>query len=474
MRIAVVHYHLRPGGVTRVIRNTLAAPVGDPARTVLLTGSPGDEPNVGASPHVALPALDYTNGPPGAGAETLADSLEAAAAQALGGPPDVWHLHNHNLGRHPALTAAVALLARRGRRLLLHLHDFAEDGRPANFRLLSEALGPGLARAMYPDATHVHYAVLNSRDRGVLEAAGIPRDRAHLLPNPIAPMEPGDEPRAAPPLILYPTRAIRRKNIGEFLLWAALERGGRRYALTLAPTSPADMLPYAAWKKFAVRLPVSFEAGLQPGANYAGLVRSATALATTSVAEGFGLAFLEPWLAGRPLVGRDLPEITADLKEAGLRLPGLYERLDVPLAPAERASLRRRIADALAAAASAYGRPLAKDAGEIALADAIRGGAADFGRLDEELQRRVIERVATDPAQGPAGFDRAAGATDDAIVEHNRAIVEKVFSPARYRERLERAYAAAAGATPGRVGAHDGARVLDFFLDPARLRLLRT
>ena len=34
---------------------------------------------------------------------------------------------------------------------------------------------------------------------------------------------------------------------------------------------------------------------------------AADAVATTSLAEGFGMVFLEAWLAGRPLVGRDLP-----------------------------------------------------------------------------------------------------------------------------------------------------------------------
>ena len=38
--------------------------------------------------------------------------------------------------------------------------------------------------------------------------------------------------------------------------------------------------------------------------DFAALLASAHALVTTSVAEGFGLAFLEPWLMGRPLAGR--------------------------------------------------------------------------------------------------------------------------------------------------------------------------
>ncbi len=61
------------------------------------------------------------------------------------------------------------------------------------------------------------------------------------------------------------------------------------------------------------------------------MIAKADALITTSVAEGFGLAFLEPWLASKPLVGRNLPEITADFAEHGLDLSALYNCLPVPL-----------------------------------------------------------------------------------------------------------------------------------------------
>ena len=58
---------------------------------------------------------------------------------------------------------------------------------------------------------------------------------------------------------------------------------------------------------------------------------AADLLLTTCVAEGFGMVFLEAWLAGRNLVGRDLPEITADFVEAGIQLDSLFARLPVPI-----------------------------------------------------------------------------------------------------------------------------------------------
>ena len=42
------------------------------------------------------------------------------------------------------------------------------------------------------------------------------------------------------------------------------------------------------------------------------MVAHAKAIVSTSVAEGFGLGFLEPWIFGKGLCGRDIPEITSD------------------------------------------------------------------------------------------------------------------------------------------------------------------
>ena len=51
---------------------------------------------------------------------------------------------------------------------------------------------------------------------------------------------------------------------------------------------------------------------------------------TTSIAEGFGLTFLEAIVFGRPLLGRDLPEITTDFRSQGINLQSLYSGLLVP------------------------------------------------------------------------------------------------------------------------------------------------
>ena len=59
MRVAIVHNHLNPGGVTRVIRTALAALADSDIRIAVLVGEPppGDE-DTRANAHV-LPELRY-------------------------------------------------------------------------------------------------------------------------------------------------------------------------------------------------------------------------------------------------------------------------------------------------------------------------------------------------------------------------------------------------------------------------------
>jgi glycosyltransferase involved in cell wall biosynthesis len=474
MRVAIVHYHRRPGGVASVIDATLQA-LGDQVQAAVLVGGPAGAR--ATPPYRLTPGLDYTDGLPQVGAAHLADVLEQAASAALQGRPDLWHIHNHALGKHPAATAAFAELGRRGHRLLLHLHDFAEDGRPADYGRLRAALGADLARLLYPAGSHIHYAALNRRDHSLLGRAGIPEERLHLLPNPVRP--PGGDPSPAPAdgPILYPTRAIRRKNIGEALLWSALASPGQRFALTLAPTTPRDAVPYERWRAFAAHheLPVQFAVGAAPGADYPSLVRSASAFLTTSVAEGFGLAFLEPWLSQRPLAGRNLPELTADFAREGLRVHHLYDALLVPEDWIDAATLRSRVETALAELHRQAGRPLPPDAAARARAAMGTGTHLDFGRLDEEMQETVIARLLADPAQRahlhPPRLDTAPPPAD---LAHNRRIARARYSLPSYGARLLGVYRDLAAERVGPQGSHDAERVLDFFLDPARLQLLRT
>ena len=201
----------------------------------------------------------------------------------------------------------------------------------------------------------------------------------------------------------------------------------------------------------------------------------AHALATTSVGEGFGLAFLEPWLVKRPLAGRNLPEITAGFDRAGVDLSGLYRRVDVPVEWLGMEALRERTRRAMTQSLAAYGRTPAADALDQALASAVCGGLVDFGRLDEPLQESVIRHLA-DSAEDrrlirPAALEWHGDA--GRAIERNHRAVTREFSLATYGERLMSIYRAVVASETSEPKALNAGALLDRFLAPERFSLLR-
>ena len=484
MRIVIGHFHLQTGGVTRVIHHAATALRDQGHQVLVIAGEPPQQPLPEEVAFAHVPTLAYEERRPPTGPEALAADMEQAARTRFGQPPDLWHMHNHSLGKNLAVPGALRALAARGRHLLLQPHDFAEDGRPALYARLLAEVGEGdagvLSARLYPQAPHIHYAVLTDRDRAFLEAAGVPGERLHLLPNAVSVSRTpagGSHPFGDRRLWLYPTRAIRRKNLGEFLLWAAIAPEGDQFAATQAPQNPAERPRYAKWVDLAMELglPVEFALGDRVS-DFGGLLSSAHALVTTSVAEGFGLAFLEPWLVGRPLAGRNLPEITRDFAAAGLDLSGLYERLEVPLEWLDAGRLRFAMEEALKDNSIAYGQDTSADDFERLWRHVVRGGRIDFGRLDEPAQEEVIRHLVLHPRDGSLlRPDLLSPVTDPARLAANRTVAQRNYSVAGYGRRLEAIYgtlSAASAAT--RIEAGDARALLARFLAPERLYLLRT
>lgn len=84
MKIAIVHYHLQPGGVTRVIENTLQAweENGTEIESVALSGRayPGDRlPNTRE-----IEGLDYSSPQDAIDPRILTERLRESARHALG------------------------------------------------------------------------------------------------------------------------------------------------------------------------------------------------------------------------------------------------------------------------------------------------------------------------------------------------------------------------------------------------------
>ncbi len=291
--------------------------------------------------------------------------------------------------------------------------------------------------------------------------------------------------------LLYPVRAIRRKNLGEALRWAALAPPGSRVGITLPPRTAAERGAYLRWKELSARLelPCLFELGATGGLELDQGMAAADRILTTSVAEGFGLVFLEAALARRSLVGRDLPEVTADLEECGLRFPWLEPNLWVPVDWVGREAFRARFAAAYRTALAAYGRD-APPAGELEreIDALVPDGRVDFSRLDTELQRQVLEAassrrparqlLALNPWIARALATRPAG--EPAALEANARAVRRQYSPAACGRALLRLYREVSASPrdggleppPGPVPGLQA--ILDQQLAPSRFHPLRT
>ena len=491
MNVLIAHHHLGPGGVTKVVANhvlALDAAADGPVRVGLIYD--GDDSGWPEMPPLKL--IEVTRLPvPEVGYSDATDGRHVAAAmtaaiEAAGFDDAPIHDHNHSLGKSVAFSRAVRELADRGRPLLLHCHDFAEDYRPANYRRLADALGGRLSETLYFHAPQVHFAALNGRDVSALAAAGVPKERLHFLPNPVPPMPPLPDRAAARQRLretfgvpedaeywLYPVRGIRRKNLGEVCLLAAAGRGRVWPAVTLAPANPKEWPFYEHWVSLAkeLDLPVRFGVGEAGGLGFAENLAAADRVLTTSVAEGFGMVFLESWLAGRPLVGRDLPEITADFKAAGLDLSSLRPRVGVPYELVAD-DYPERLSAAVRRLASDYGRgePSSDDV-EASIERRVVDGRIDFGDLDEVLQSRVIRRVAADPRlAGDVYAEWRSGGVD---VSANASVVRDEYDLPSTGRRLLSIYEAVADAPAGDLAVADGGRLLDEFQSIDRLRLIR-
>lgn len=402
MSIALVHYHLRPGGVTRIVERQSQALNAAKIPHVILTGSHPEQES--ALPVRVIPDLDYSaaHSRRHAEASALMEKMRASAKEVLGREPECWHLHNPTLGKNLLFSQLVKILAESEVPLVMHIHDLAEDGRPENYNNLRED------REIYPLAPQIHYLTINSRDLALLKNAGIPSQQISLLRNAVGPTEQTSEipcGEANSPLVLYPVRGIRRKNLGELCLLAALAPEKSRFVLALPPGDSGDNATYRNWVAMAGKhqLPVQLGAvGIDPpsasgNSSFQAWAHASTHFITTSIAEGFGLTFLEATAFGRPLLGRDLPEITTDFRNQGIHLPSLYSGLLIPRSWIDEYRLLNLIETHLQHLYQSYGERLPDSLVNETANSLFSGELLDFGNLPETIQLEIIPRALASP-----------------------------------------------------------------------------
>ena len=461
----LVHYHLRPGGVTTVVREQarILTNLGQPV--IIISGeAPPAESEPWPVPVQVIPELAYRAQP------LPQQSLESAVQQLgdMAGPQGILHFHNPTLGKNPSWMPMVNRLASGGQALLLQIHDFGEDGRwPAGGEPMDHA-------TCYPRGERIRWLVLHPDDRALLLASGLEENEVALLPNPVSVPGYGTLPRARDGKfrVLYPARGIRRKNLGEFLLLAALAPSSWELRITLPPIGAAQERHFRRWVKWREKLGIRALLGMGTGDVRPDLVIS------TSVLEGFGYSFAEPWLADVPATGRYPGRwLVAPDGEPLPHAPGLYRAIHIPVRWIRGHVVQRAIANTL---------PGQRE--RLLVEKKFRNGRIDFADLPESEQRHVLRRILEDPeaARREIFFESTDGRSISApvwfseIAAHSRGpfhdMAERMrsaFSPDRMGETLRAVASRAREARGGLRGHADASMVPRIFSEPGNFRFLR-
>jgi hypothetical protein len=381
LKLLIVHYHFRAGGIRRVIElgargivDQAPAPI---TEIILASGEAPPEEWIGEL-RAGLSAISVTSftepvfryiSEQRSPIALIRRQITARVAKLLDdvGSGVVW-AHNFAVGRNLLLAQALAKNCER-RRLpfISHQHDWWFDHRwlrwpeirRSGFATLSAA-----AKAVFPPRGHVHQVAINRQDARILQRHYGPN--ASWLPNPTtaAGAVPAGRIRqarswlrqnwnVAGPFWIVPCRLLRRKNLAEALLLTRWLNPKATLITTGGPSS-ADELDYqealssAAQKhSWPLRLGVLREDSPgQPGV--AELVAASQAVLLTSLQEGFGLPYLEATALGRPLVARALSNITPDLGHLGYSFPQLYEEVWITRDLFDWAAERKRQQDRFA------------------------------------------------------------------------------------------------------------------------------
>ena len=432
MKIAFIHYHLKTGGVTTVLKQQLNA-VSPSNEVLVLTGDPA-ETRLDCD-IVHLPELGYsTERKDVRNAVEIARKILKALRDRFGGPVDVLHIHNPTLAKNRQFLEVIKRLKNEGANLLLQIHDLAEDGRPQAY--FGEE-----------NPSDCHYGVINRRDYKILLKAGLKEQGLHLMENAVSVPSGVRQTGTANSTVLYPIRAIRRKNIGEAVLVSQFFKPGQSLVITLPPNSPEDIASYRSWKAFVTTqgLHVRFDYGLSCA--FEDLMFSATYVITTSISEGFGFSFLEPWLFGKMLWGRKIDDICRYFETNGIQLQHLYTGLYVPVDWLDLNRLRERWSACVLKACALFNYSIDHSHIKRAFESITKNGIIDFGLLDESFQKPAIARLL---AHGESksklmqlnSFLAQPGtaANPNEVIAANRDAIMRHYSLQTYRSKLMQVY----------------------------------
>jgi hypothetical protein len=258
---------------------------------------------------------------------------------------DVIMIENPTVGIFPKATLAFKEYSEKNKdkKILYRIHDLIDD-RPhlfENFRKTFDNFDD-----IYPSSNNVSFLTLTSFDKRRLIKKGL--NNVRVLPNSIVIsdldinhekslglrtlfekkgiVKPGEK------ILAYPVRIERRKNIEEaMLLTKILNEGEENYRLIITIPFDEDYKKELEILADKYQIPCSFGKASKyisfdkkDEFTIADFYSTSDLVISTSVREGFGFVFVEPWLAGTPIIGRAISSVIEDFQTNRIDLSYFY------------------------------------------------------------------------------------------------------------------------------------------------------
>jgi hypothetical protein len=436
-----VHYHNRPGGVNKVIGQyakaqaelcAKASPQTLFANFIIGKNDSKDGSAFPAGEMRDVPECDYrvfsTKDVFLNTREVLIHRLMAIIQSGSVPKPLCIVGHNLTLGKNCALSSAFAHCARSCEhlpdevRFFSVIHDFAEEGRIDCLKQIYDLqnLGIDIWNELYPKTNNLSFVALNKHNYVLLKKSGF---NVEMLSNPVeiekvklhrvvlkkreafkklirysnseqVPIDP------ALPTLFYPARVISRKNIIEAVLVCNII-GKANLLVGKSGSSQEHKALFTKIKRLCLKhkarvvfdCSAAFARRTIENGFPSLLYDVADACISTSISEGFGYAFYEPWINNKYITGRKPVDFSP---VPGMKFPGLYSRMPVPVSWILIDDCARKYYDRLR---QFYHVGKVKRFSSFLRfkpefkAAFIKNDAIDFGCLDEATQLNVANRL---------------------------------------------------------------------------------
>ncbi len=427
IKIIIFHYHLLPGGVTDVVTASAISFLNysDEISSIkIVSGRDDNLKNIYEKikksipsnrkediSYEVMPEIDYYEN---INKKDTSETIKDALYNKFTSKNCIWWIHNYHLGKNPLFTKAVLKIAENEKqKMIFHIHDFPECSRYGMLKLLKEHIHSDL----YIEKENIRYVLINKRDFEYMNRGGIDKKLLYLLENPIKTISHNSKNNkkaisiltknlgphfkgwiTGKPYILYPVRAIRRKNIAEAGFLSLIT--DNNLIVTLPGVSARE-------KNYSKECEKLFKTGTIPGMfgigfdidkydiSFNDLISASSLIISSSIQEGFGYLYLNSMNWGKPLIARDL-DILKSFKSSFNNYPShFYDTIVVNLSQETRKALYKNYRDKI----KLLDEHITKKDSNVLLDEFDRllsDNPIDFSYLSFDVQKSVLEQVKMD------------------------------------------------------------------------------